>query len=143
MPSSDGWFRPEHGLTGTRVYKTWRSMKERCLNPKNPSYKCYGGRGIKICERWLSFENFLADMGDKPLGLTLERKDNNGDYTPENCYWATAKEQARNRGTNRYLTYNGITKTLTEWAEEKGMSPAALARRLNAEWSLEEALTLP
>jgi hypothetical protein len=88
-----------HARSGfrTREYKTWVSMKMRCLNQKDPAYKRYGGRGIRICERWLIFENFLEDMGERPEGLTLDRKNNNGDYEPGNCKWSTCVEQNNNR----------------------------------------------
>ena len=85
-----------------RAYKSWQSMKQRCLNPNNKRYAAYGGRGITICERWLEFANFYAEMGDRPVGLTLERKDNSRGYEPGNCVWATYKEQANNRRNNRH-----------------------------------------
>lgn len=86
-----------HGLTGSPTYNTWASMKQRCLNPNSPKYRLYGGRGITICDRWLKFENFLADMGERPPGLTLDRIDNDGDYEPGNCRWATSTQQIANR----------------------------------------------
>jgi hypothetical protein len=87
-----------HGMYGTRTYRTWNMMKQRCTNPGNTSYKSYGGRGIKICDKWLtSFEDFHKDMGDRPEGMSLDRVDNNGGYCKENCKWSTPKEQASNR----------------------------------------------
>jgi hypothetical protein len=94
---------PKHGMSFTPEYKAWCNMKNRCLNPKLPIYKYYGGRGIKVCDRWMnSFENFLADMGKKPsLELTIDRVDNNGNYEPGNCRWATMKEQSFNKRTTK------------------------------------------
>jgi len=99
--------RFKHGHAGSgkhsKTYNTWIDMKRRCINPKRDNFKNYGGRGISICDRWNKFENFLEDMGAAPDGLTIERKDNNGNYTPENCYWATWRQQNRN---NRRIKLN-------------------------------------
>ncbi|HDY87992.1 MAG TPA: hypothetical protein ENH82_07765, partial [bacterium] len=106
----------KHGLNRTPTYRSWSGMKARCLNPKEPAYKYYGGRGIKVCDRWLnSFENFYTDMGKKPEGLTIERLDNNGDYSPGNCKWATRTEQMNNTRHNTILKYNGLCLTVAEW----------------------------
>jgi hypothetical protein len=89
-----------HGLSKTKEFKIWLAMKDRCFREKNPRYKSYGGRGITVCERWLKFENFIKDMGSKPKNKSLDRKNNNGNYEPSNCRWATSKQQANNRRNN-------------------------------------------
>jgi len=125
-------------------YQIWRSMTQRCYNPNNRAYKDYGGRGIKVCARWRhSFENFLADMGPRPTKHhTLERIDNNGDYSPENCCWATKKEQSNNRRDNLLLTFEGKTMTAKQWAEKIGMNYETLYRRIKKYgWPIEVALT--
>lgn len=120
----------KHGFNGTSTYSSWACMKERCLNPKNKGYKDYGGRGITVCERWMRFEDFLADMGEKPEGATIERIDNDKGYFPENCRWASKLEQNRNRRSNRRITFQGETRTLSEWAEILGIHWGTLLSRL-------------
>lgn len=93
-----------HGMTGTSIHKAWENMRDRCLNKVSPVFKNYGGRGIKICDRWLNFENFLEDMGERPKGMTLDRTDNDGDYEPDNCRWVTQKENNRNRPATKLNT---------------------------------------
>ncbi len=111
-------------------YVVWNSMKNRCYNPKVKSYPSYGGRGIKVCNRWMKFENFLADMGERPAGMTLDRKDNSGDYTPINCKWSTPKEQAANRRVKRNaVTYQG--RSAKEWAAEWGIIHTSAIRRIH------------
>jgi hypothetical protein len=137
--------RTKHGLVGTPTYISWRGMKERCLRPKHSQYKDYGGRGVKICTRWTeSFEAFLEDMGPRPPATSIERRDNSLGYQPGNCYWATRKQQARNKRNNRLITANGETKTLAEWAEITGLSYATIITRLDRQkWTPEDALTKP
>lgn len=94
----------KHGGTGRTEFVIWCSMRQRCMNPKHPAYADYGGRGIRICERWNKFKNFLKDMGPRPKGKSLDRRNNDGDYTPRNCRWATRFQQARNRRPRQKLT---------------------------------------
>ncbi len=134
-----------HGKTGTREHHIWLQIRYRCNNKDNSGYADYGGRGIKVCERWNDFENFLADMGKKPSAKhSIDRIDNDGDYCPENCRWATMKEQGNNRRSNCPLTYNGETKTAKQWAEAIGMDHTTLWSRIFKQgWSVEKALTTP
>lgn len=136
-----GLINRTHGMTKTRIYGLWHGMIQRCYDKNVPAYNRYGARGINVCERWQSFENFYADMGDKPKGMSLERVDNDGDYTPENVIWATAKAQARNRRSTVFLEFNGQRKSMAEWAEELGMKIATLWARIDRGMCVEEALT--
>jgi hypothetical protein len=119
-------------------------MKQRCSNPRSPNHRNYAGRGIHVCEAWNNFETFHADMGDRPSPLhSLERIDNNSGYSPENCKWATQREQQRNTRQNRHLTLNGRTLLIVQWSEETGIPQSHISQRLKAGWSVERTLTQP
>lgn len=124
-------------------YSRWKAMKKRCENPRHPSYDNYGGRGIQVCERWQRYSNFLEDMGLPPFeGAELDRIDNDGNYEPGNCRWATITENARNKRGSRHVTWNGRTQTVFAWAEELNIRPRTLWMRLFSHgWSIERALT--
>lgn len=133
-----------HARSGHPLYQRWRSMMSRCFNPSARAFKNYGARGIKVCDRWCNFDNFIADNahGLQP-GLSIDRIDNDGPYSPENCRWATRLEQTINRRTTRYITFLGRTQCVTHWAREMGMHQATLDRRLRRGWSVERAITEP
>lgn len=137
-----------HGHTSGRKfspeYYSWSSMLSRCNNPKFIHYPDYGGRGITVCERWHSFENFLSDMGPRPDGTSLERRQVNEGYSPNNCEWATRKRQSNNTRGNTFLEYDGKRQTIAEWAEETGISYNTIIARIHRlKWSAEKALTTP
>lgn len=134
---------PKHGMSKTRIYRNWHAMRQRCTNPTHSHYSRYGGRGITICERWMTFENFLADMGECEDGMTLDRIDNERGYEPGNCRWATRQQQSNNRGDNVRLTHEGQTKTLAEWGRETGLGKNVILKRLASGWSIERILTEP
>lgn len=120
-----------HGMSKSPEYRAWGAAKNRCYNKNTCNYHRYGGRGIKMCDRWVSsFENFFADMGLRPKGLTLERNDTDGDYSPDNCRWATHKEQNRNRRSNRHILLNGRMVTLVEAAEKSGIAYTTLVSKV-------------
>jgi len=132
-----------HGRTKTAEHNTWLKMKARCENNADKSWHRYGGRGITVCAEWAnSFEAFYADMGPRPSSAhSIERNDNDGNYCPENCRWATKTEQANNRRSSRIVEFDGVQKTVAEWARDVGMSPLLLRRRIEDGWSIEDALT--
>lgn len=126
-----------------RTHRSWYAMWDRCTNPTHPAWDHYGGRGITVCERWVSFDNFLADMGLRPLGMSLDKIDNDRGYSPDNCRWATQREQNLNKTNGTRLTYNGETLSVTEWAERLGVRRHVIFSRLKIGWSVERALTEP
>lgn len=132
-----------HGGAGTAAHVVWLKMKRRCLSPDEPCYPDYGGRGITICERWLTFGNFLADMGQPPKSMTIDRIDVNGPYSPGNCRWLDRAAQNRNRRDNVTITARGETLCLSEWARRVGISPQTLSRRLARGWDGERILATP
>ena len=136
-----------HGLYRHPLYVTWKDMCSRCNDSNATGYERYGGRGIKVCDRWSGtggFPNFLEDMGERPEGTSLDRIDNNGNYCKENCRWFTPKGQHRNKRNNKLLTLNGEIKTLAEWSEELGISSDTITTRLTRlGWDEEKALTTP
>ncbi len=146
MRNSNGTFQVghdlciKHGCYKTKTYRSWQAMKMRCYNENHKAYKNYGGRGIKVCDRWLKFENFLADMGERPEGKTLERIDGDKNYEPSNCKWSDRFEQNNNTSRNSFLTYLGQTKTKAQWAKEYGVKYNNFLHRLRRGWSIERAL---
>ena len=123
-----------HGRTGTAEYGIWCAMKRRCSNPNVPEWKNYGGRGISVCARWHKFENFLADMGERPLGLSLDRIDNDGNYEPSNCRWAPRVAQARNARNNRVVELDGRKVCLAEACEIRGIPYRLVNNRISKGW---------
>jgi hypothetical protein len=130
----------KHGMRHTATYNSWCAMKQRCNYPGSDEYSNYGGRGIKVCERWNDFATFLADMGERPEGHTIERKDTDGDYEPENCIWATMAQQQRNRRSTILVERNGVTKCVKDWCEELGLNPDVVYGRIRRGAAPEEAL---
>lgn len=131
----------KHGMHTTPEYRTWAAIHQRCENPKSGHWEYYGKRGIQVCARWDSFDNFFKDMGRRPAGnYSINRKDNDGPYSPDNCHWATPKAQQNNRSTTPFLTYKGETKPLTEWATALGIPRDRLYVRICIHgWSVEKA----
>ena len=139
-----GEFAITHGKTKSREYKSWVAMKERCLNPKNKNYKNYGAKGVSICETWVrSFENFFEDMGERPVGFSLDRIDYTGDYYKENCRWASSRDQQNNKSSNVVINHNGKLKTLSQLSDESVVSYNTFQNRVKRGWNIEDALNKP
>ena len=143
----------KHGLINTKFWRIWVAIRARCFNKKNDNYKWYGGRGIKVCKRWLKFENFRDDMYQsylthvKEFGereTTIDRIDNNGNYELKNCSWKTIKEQANHTRSNHLITYNRKTLTIAQWADETKLSQYVIKERLvRLKWTIKDTLTKP
>lgn len=130
-----------HNMTGTPEFAIWKGMHSRCRDKGNSGYELYGGRGITVCERWSKFENFYADMGLRPDGMTIEREDSNGNYEPSNCRWATPTEQANNTSRNKLITVGDRTMTMAMWSREPGAAAyVAIQARLLRGWPAERAV---
>lgn len=138
-----GGKRTFHGMSGTKTHRAWADMLQRCLNPSNKQYRDYGGRGISVCKRWLTFVNFFTDMGIAPKGLALDRKNNNRGYSSRNCQWATRRQQESNKRNTPLLRYKGQTKTLMQWARSTGINHITLRARVRYGWDTKRALSEP
>lgn len=124
----------------TPTYQSWQAMKQRCLQPNHAHFGNYGGKGITVCERWMTYDNFVRDMGPRPKGTSLDRLDNAKGYEPSNCRWATKTEQNRNNSQNRLVTFGRVTRCLSEWCELFDLDYARVyARLFRLNWSVEDA----
>jgi hypothetical protein len=137
---------PIHGHArkgaATRTYRIWQNMKTRCLNPLASNYAYYGQRGIGVCERWMTFANFVADMGEAPAGKSIDRIDTSRGYEPANCRWLDHKGQTRNTRGNRLVTYQGETRCISEWAERLGLNVKLLYQHITRDgWPVDRAMT--
>lgn len=121
----------KHGKRHSKVYKSWSDMIQRCTNENTPNYERWGGRGITVCDRWLKFENFYEDMGDPPAGMSLDRRENDGNYEPGNCRWATPKEQANNRRSNHLVAIDGVVMSASEADRLLGLNQGTTANTAN------------
>lgn len=132
-----------HGHTAgapSATWKSWRAMMVRCYNPKHPAYTRYGGKGIQVCQEWQDFIRFLADMGERPTGCTLDRKDGSKGYSQENCRWATVQEQNENKAGLAWIEYAGLRLTQAEWSRRTGIGMTTLCWRLKHGWPVERIL---
>lgn len=131
------------GVADGPVYSVWAGMIRRCTKPDDAGYVNYGGRGITVCERWMDFHNFRSDMGPRPKGTSLDRENNDGPYSPDNCRWATTTQQIRNRRSTVFLEVDGVRKPVAQWAEETGLKYALIISRMRQGRSPEDILKLP
>jgi hypothetical protein len=142
--ASCGCLRSTHGLSKSHpLYQIWLNIRDRCNNPRNKRYRHYGGKGVQVCARWDDFTLFIADMGPRPPHTSVDRVNNDGNYEPSNCRWATALEQAQHTSRSRLLTAAGRTMIMSDWARELGINPAVIVGRLQRGWTEENACTLP
>src|SRR3990167_470601 len=133
-----------HGLTETPEYRIWTGILTRCRNPRAKAFRLSGGRGISVCARWADFSAFLLDMGNRPSRQhSIDRVNNDGNYEPGNCRWATRKEQSNNQSRNVRLTFNGKVMTISQWSEEIGIDPKTLWQRHRAGWEPSRSLSQP
>lgn len=133
----------KHGMTKSKIYHIWIQMHYRCRNKNATGYKHYGGRGIAVCNKWHEFKNFFNDMGHRPNGMSLDRINNNGNYKPSNCRWATKQQQQRNMRSNRWIKYGGEKLTLIGWAEKLNIGERTILTRLELNWPIKRILTAP
>lgn len=132
-----------HGKSHTQVYKHWMQIILRCRNPSNPAYKYYGGRGIKVCDRWKTFDNFHADMGERPQNCVIDRINNEGDYAPSNCRWVDLKTSSRNKRCVLKITIGNDSKTIKEWCDVFGVKYITAKKRIDSGWIPSVAVTTP
>lgn len=134
----------KHGMYGTPTYNSWAAMKQRCYYEKHVEYPRYGARGITVCEAWQTFDGFFKDMGVRPDGMTIDRRDSSGNYEPGNCCWASVSAQANNKRNNHVIEWQGKSQSLSQWAVELGFKNSGiLSKRLNRGWTIEQAMTFP
>ena len=127
-------------MSKTRIHSIWWGMVQRCTNENITHYERYGARGILVCQRWLTFENFVEDMGIPADDMTIDRIDNDGNYEPGNCRWVSHRDNQRNKSTNRYLTVDGVRRCVMEWSEVTGIHHATISYRLHSGWSERDAI---
>ena len=133
----------KHGKSKTQTYKVWFQMHRRCYDKNFISYPRYGGTGVSVCERWNDYLNFLADMGDRPPGLTIGRKDNSLGYQPDNCRWETSIQQGSNKKNNHFIEWMGQRKTIAQWERDLGFKNGTLKRRIYCGWDVQKAMQAP
>lgn len=133
----------KHGMYGTPTYNTWAAMKQRCGYEKHIEYLRYGAQGIRVCDRWQTFVNFLEDMGVRPANTTIDRIDSKGNYEPSNCRWASKTTQANNCSSNTVIEIDGEAKTIAEWAEVSGIPASVISKRKRRGWDGKDAVFLP